>query len=310
MPQNNVIQAYLFATMEEMGTNLIKLLISFFFIFPLLAEELVMIKAVSVTGKSFAVSRGSDDGIGLGQTSLFSSTDASFKAKAVAVDKNYSLWQVFDLKAKVPFEKGEYVHFSNSLENIWSQLPKTAFTPRKELGFESKSFWITRGHYTYAISESISDTSSDQYAGRSGIQLEALYGYQFAVEWELAGGIRYDRETSTLQNPSLTIPTTRMMIVGEGTYHFYYFPASDNNLYLSIGAAFGLSNTTISDVDISGTAVAVPVMKLGMIYRPSTTYTWIFEGSFESISSDESFSDGGSISTSVTNTKFGAGLRF
>jgi hypothetical protein len=281
-----------------------------FFQAALFAEELIIIKAVSSSGRSFAISRGSDQGIGLGQTSLFSSEEASFKAKAVSVDKNYSLWQVSDNKAKVPFEKDEFVHFSNSLENIWTQLPKTAFLAKKELGFKEHNVWIVRLNYSYAITESISDTSSDQYDVRSGFQLEALYGRRFDIDWEIAGGFRYDRETTTLQNPSFTIPTTRMMAVAEGTYHFYRFPASNNSMYFSLGAAYGISNTSISDTTISGTSFAIPVLKVGMIYKNNSRYTWIFEGSFESINSEESFTDGTNVSTSVTNTKFGVGMRF
>lgn len=289
---------------------MISLLFLTLFTSNILAEDLVIIKAVSKTGRSFAIAKGSVEGIGIGQTSLFSSAEASFKAKAISVDKNYSLWQVTDEKASVPFDKNEFVHFSNSLENIWTQLPRAAFIPKSQLGFKAHNIWIARASYTYAIAESISDTNSDQYDVRSGLQFEALFGRRFDIDWEIAGGFRYDRETSTLQNPNLQIPTTRMMAVLEGTYHFYRIPASENSLYLSVGMAYGVSNTTIDDITITGTALVIPVLKLGLIYQNESRYTWVFEGSFESVSSEESFTDQTNVTTNVTNTKFGVGLRF
>ena len=273
-------------------------------------DELVIIQATSTTGKSFLVRKGAGDGISIGQESLFSTKNASFTAVCKEVNRFFSMWTIKDKRGQVPFAKGDYVTYTNNVESIWAELPKLQLAPKEELVFKESFEWIVRGNYSYAMSESVSDTSENKTSDRLGYQLEILYANKFAIHYEWAAGVRFDRENATLTSPVLDVPTTRYMITGEFLYHFDKLRKSKNNLYAGIGFAYGLSETTVDEAISSGTTFIAPIVKVGYINHISLDYSLVFEGSIESIAQKEAFEDTTEQTTNIVSSKFSVGVRF
>jgi hypothetical protein len=272
-------------------------------------EELVMIQAVSASYKSFAIRKGATDGVVIGQESLFTNKNVSFAATAKAVNRYFSVWEVVDKRGTIPFDKGDFVSFNSTLEQVFAQIPKLRQDTR-DLAFRPFSSWVARGSYTATLSEAVSEASTEQAAGRSGFNAEMLFARRFHRYWEFMVGGRIDRETAQLSEPALDIPTQRTMLAGELLYHFPALKNSDDNVYVGIGMAWGRSQTTIDETVSVGSALVLPAAKIGYQYALSDGKKLLFEGVLEAISSEESFEDTTAQSTSVVNSKFSIGLRF
>ncbi len=273
-------------------------------------DEVVLIQAVSTTGKTFIIRRGAEEGVSFGQESLFSTKNSSFTARAIEVNRNLSLWKLKDKRGAVPFGKGDYVTYTNNIENVWTEIPKIQLAPKEELVFKESGSWIIQGSYTLAMSESVSETEVSKTENRVGYQFEFLYARRFAVHWEWAAGFRFDRENATIQNPALDVPTNRYLATGQITYHFENLSNSDDNIYLSIAAGYGLSNTTIDEAVSTGTTMALPIVKLGYISVVSPKYSLFYELAAESVAQTESFTDTSEQTTNIVNTKASIGVRF
>ena len=273
-------------------------------------EEVLIIQAVATNGRTFAVRRGFRDGVSPGQESLFTSGDASFRAIAKVVNRHFSMWEIKGRRGGVTFKKGDFVTFTNNIENVLVEVPKYLFKPKKEITFRPSNSWILKGHYSYAMSESVSETDSDRYSARTGFQFEGLFARKFYANWEWAVGVRFDRENATLESPQIDVPTQRSMGVAEIYYHFDRFNYSKNNAYMGIGLAYGFSNTTVDEAVSAGTSLVLPSVKVGYINRINPSYSFVLEASFEAISTSEAFADTEDQNTSILNSKLGIGIRF
>lgn len=273
-------------------------------------DELLPIQAVSNSGKTFVVRKGAEDGVAVGQQSLFSTKNTSFTAVVIEVNRFFSLWRLKDNRGAVPFSKGDFVTYTNNIENVWTEIPKLQMAPKEELVFKEKSFWNLRGNYSLAMSESVSDTDTDKTQNRIGYQLEVVYSRHFTVHWEWGVGIRLDRENTTIQEPALDIPSNRYMLAGELLYHFEKFKQNDDNVYLGVALAYGLSNTTIDESVSTGTTLVLPIVKVGYINRLASRYSIVFELAFESLAQTESFADTDEQTTNIINSKASIGVRF
>lgn len=273
-------------------------------------DEIVLIQAVSSSQKTFAIRKGHYDGIDKGQDSLFTNKNSSFAATAIEVNRHFSVWEIKDKRGQVPFQKGDFITYTNSIENVWTEIPKLHLKPTDELAFKAQKLWVIQGNYSTAFSESVSETDSNRYTGRTGIQFEAYYAKQYDLHWEYQVGFRFDRENSSLSEPQIDVPTQRNMIAANLLYHFEKFKRSDDNAYLGIGLAYGLSNTTVDETVSTGTAYALPILKVGYLNRVADDYSLTFELVIESISSNESFTDTPAQQTNIVNSKFGIGVRF
>jgi len=273
-------------------------------------DELLLIQAVSTSGKTFVIRKGAEEGVSIGQESLFSTKNASFTAVVKEVNRFFSLWQLKDNRGAVPFAKGNYVTYTNNIENVWTELPKLHAAPKEELIFRQKFGWLVRGNYSLAVSESVSETDDQKTADRIGFQFEGFFTNRFAVHWEWAVGLRFDRENATLNEPALDVPTSRYMLAAEFLYHFSPSRGSDNNLYVGAGVAYGISNTTIDDSVSTGTTLVLPSIKAGYINRITNNYALVFEGSVEALAQSESFEDTEAQTTNIVNSKFSVGVRF
>ncbi len=286
-------------------------ILSFFHMKDLHADdELIPIQAVSTSGKTFVVRKGAEDGVAIGQQSLFSTKNTSFTAVVIEVNRFFSLWRLKDNRGAVPFSKGDFVTYTNNIENVWTEIPKLQMAPKEELVFKEKSHWTLRGNYSLAMSESVSDTDTEKTQDRIGYQIEAIYSRHFTVHWEWGVGVRLDRENTTIQDPALDIPTNRYMLTGEILYHFPAFKKSDDSTYLGIALAYGLSNTSIDESVSTGTTIALPIVKLGYINRLAARYSLVFELAFEALAQTESFADTAEQTTNIINSKASIGIRF
>ena len=90
-------------------------------------EEVLIIQAVSADKKSFMVRKGEIDGVIRGQESIFTTQEFSVAARPVEVTREHSLWAVSDPRARVPFQIGEVVHYTNEVNNIYSDIPAVRF---------------------------------------------------------------------------------------------------------------------------------------------------------------------------------------
>lgn len=273
------------------------------------ADELVIIKAVSSSRKRFVIQKGGIDGISRGQSSVFSNKSATIAARAIEVTHTFSMWQVEDARANFPFDKNDFVAFNNSLETMILEIPKLK-EDTTDLIYKEEKNWVIRGSYALAMSESVSETDADSFAGRTSFQFEGLYAYKWGPQWEAMGGIRIDRDNATQKEPELDVPTQRMMIAAEVLYHFDPFRGSEDNIYIGTGFAYGRSQTTIEDTVSVGTAAVMPIIKLGYLNKLESGSSLLLEVVTESISSSEAFEDTESQNTNIVNGKFSIGYKF
>jgi hypothetical protein len=252
---------------------------------------------------------GSRDGIQKGQESLFSTEYISLAARAINVSRNFSLWKLSDKFARIPFVKEEFIVFTNNVINIQNEVPFIR-ERLKATVFEPKSYFKFKAFFTETIAESLSDTDEKINATRRGYHLEAVYEKDWGRTLSWGAGIRFDREIQTLQDPALEIPTTRLLGVGEINYNFPRFIDSKNNIYASVGFGYGLDKSIVDEREATGTAWAIPVIKLGLQTNELDKMNYLFEVVFETIFVEETFPDGQKQSTNQTNAKVGIGLKF
>lgn len=273
------------------------------------ADELVVVKAVSSSRKRFVIQKGGIDGVSKGQVSVFSNKYATVAAKATEVTHTYSMWEVQDSRANFPFDKDDFIAYSNSIETMILEIPKLKEDSR-ELIFRTENKWLLRGSYAFGLSQSVSETDSEKITNRTSFQFEGLYSYKWGPHWEMLGGLRIDRDNATQSEPELDIPTQRTMIAGEVLYHFDYIRGSEDNVYVGTGLAYGKSQTTIEDTISAGTALVAPIIKIGYQKKLESGSSLLFEAVTESIATTEAFTDSEPQSTNVVNAKISVGYKF
>jgi len=272
-------------------------------------EKITVINSVSLEERTFVISLGAKDGIQKGQESLFSTEYISLAARATNVSRNFSLWKLSDKFARVPFVKEEFVVFSNNVVNIQNEVPLIR-ERLKATVFRPQEYFKFKGYFTETIAESLSDTDEEINATRRGYHLEAIFEKDWGSTLSWGAGIRFDREIQTLQDPALEIPTTRWLAIGEINYNFPRFIDSKNNIYASAGFGFGLDKSVVDEREATGTAWAIPVIKLGIQTNEKDQLKYLFEFVFETIFVEEVFPDGQKQSTNQTNAKVGIGVKF
>lgn len=281
-------------------------------------EELMVVQTVSKDRRSFIMAKGVKDGVLRGQEIIYANENVSILCKAVEVNRNYSLWVPVDKNINVPFNKEEIISYnSHAYGNVALDIVGDInnLTPAVNYDIEYKKFresnnFSLKASLDQGLSQSSSDVSADKNSKRSGYTLSAEYNFRFLSEFEMSAGGRLDNEVYRLSNPQLDIPTTRAMATVAATYHLMSFSKNKNNFYLSLAAGLGKSTTTINSVKSSGAVVLLPEARFGFLVPLSPSLAMIFEASIESISANESFSNGTSQVTNMLNTKFAVGLRF
>lgn len=272
-------------------------------------DKLVVIQAVSTSKKTFVIRKGFIDGIAIGQESLFTVRNAGVVATATEVNRSMSIWEVNDKRGGVAFEKGEYVTFTNSIENLILELPKLEKFADRSLQFKSKNYWLVRGNLTYAVSDNVSSLESESQSTRSGYQIEGLYLLNFQPQWELGMGLRFDSEVQKITEPVLDVPTTRLLGVAEMSYLFNQDETDKSYFYIGAGIGYGITATQVDDATSTGTAFILPVAKFGFSKFIGGSKWMLIEAAIESIGQKESFADGVEQTTTVVNSKISIGIK-
>lgn len=282
-------------------------------------EELMIIQSVSSSKKTFVIRKGKSEGVLINQESLFTSDKFSLSARVIEVTRDYSLWQLSDLRATVPFQKGETVNYTNTIENLYTEIPLLRYDP-KELAKEAREknkiaelrpeHWLIRGNLSYTLAESVTDIAGDLESSRSGVNLEAQYLWSLTPKMSIAAGLRYDQENTSITEPNLDIPTTRVFVTGDYIYHFDYIGESRDHLYMAIGIGLGQSSTDVDGTISSGLATLLPSVRLGYQLALSNGISMVIESVAEAISANESFEDGTTQRTNLVNAKLAIGLKF
>ena len=279
------------------------------FIFGLSEDRLVIVQSVSSSGQTFAIRRGAIDGIAPGQESLFTNKSMSFKAKSIESNRHYSVWKVSDPRINVPFDKGEMITFTNSLENMWSYLPELFKNPEKKT-FTQKQAWQLSSTYSYGLNETTSDVASDSTSSRAGFQFSAAYTKHFLAMWEWQLGVRYDRDRSIINETEINVISQRYLLTAGLIYYFDSAAYKSTHFYAGLDVAFGLSSTNVDESTSTGTAYILPVAKVGFLNHISVDYSLFVEAGFEAVSQTEQFIDEDTQKTNITNTKVTFGIKF
>jgi hypothetical protein len=281
-------------------------------------EELVVIQTVSVDQKSFVISKGIKDGIIQGQELIFANENVSLVCKAVEVNRNYSYWYPVNDNMTVPFLREEIVsaisHIYGSIElNLLAHQGDliTTMEHEKEIKeFRRLNHFSLRGSIGLGITQSSSSVSTEQNSRRLAYDVALEYDKRLQPEYEIGVGMRVDNDIYRLSDPTLDIPTTRVMAIAVATYHFINWSHDKNNAYISLVGGIGYSKTVVNETVSSGTATILPQVRLGYIMPFSKTSAMIFEASMESISSSEQFSDTTKQTAGYFNVKGTIGIAF
>ncbi|WP_412469441.1 MULTISPECIES: hypothetical protein [unclassified Halobacteriovorax] len=287
-----------------------------------LNTNLIVIQNIANDGMSFVIRKGRVDNIVKGQVSLFSSKKISFTARAISITKEYSQWIVTDNNMRVPFEKGQIVTVNYSPERVWLEIPKILgdakykqMLAEEEMSLREKQFqrYDNRFEFFYGKNQGLSESTSSSINNdgtRTGDTFQFNYAIPINQTFQTIIGFRYDLDLLTLLNPNVEQETKRMMgtaalkisFNNSWSYRFSYF--------ISLGAGFGRSETSIQDTVRVGSAMLLPSVSLGLEYKVSTSQSLIFKANFDAIQTDEEFADGFQQSTDQTMFGLSVGYAF
>lgn len=270
---------------------------------------MVIVKTVSSDKKTFVIRRGKKDGIGVGQESLFSTMKVSLAARAVEVNREFSLWKILEENFSVPFEKEQIVNYISSVESVEVQIPEVR-KRKAEFFFEPKRFWYLRSGVSRTINQNLSNADKGTDKVRQGMQFDALLSYNWTPGWEIGIGGRFDIEEEIIEQGNLSLPSNRYFIMAEMIYHLDYFSGKKSNFYLSGALGIGRSQTQVDTKISSGTSYISPAVRLGWQKRIYNRWWLVAEGLIESVSSEETFSDGVTQESNFTNIKGMIGIKF
>lgn len=280
-------------------------------------EVLLVIKSVSKSKDSFAIRRGYKDGIKQGQISLFSTDKASFSARVSSISRYYSTWKLQEEEAKIPFKKGQIVNYTNSIERIWTRVGMLKFlAQKKEVEFKrlkkSKHFdrFIISGSFSNALSDNVKEIEDYEPLQRQAFTIEASYLRKISPLLEVGGGVRFDQETATKDDPQFSIPTTRYLVQAFLIRNFEMNAITHNQLYIGTGFGFGKSTSNVLEDIKTGTSYLFPTFKFGRKFSTLATYSVFAEVNLEYINSIEAFEDGEAQTTRVLAARFAFGIAF
>ena len=296
------------------------LIFSFLLCASALADELVVVKAISDSRQSFVIGKGFEEGIRVGQKRIFTTDKVSLVARATEVKNTLSLWEIDEKKGTVPFGHEEVVVITSSTEAIWTDINRVKENLKNEvnqktLSVSDRSAYVLKGSMSRGLAESSDGTATNIQTTRSGFHLEGLYSKElegrYASKFELSAGLRYDKDSTTMTSDTqFTILTTRLFVIGELTYNFDSSEKLGGNFYATLGGGYGRSSSTLDSTTSAGAAFVLPSVKVGFCsYFES--YQVLFEAGLEAISAKESFTDiEDTQKTTLISSKLGLGIRF
>lgn len=272
------------------------------------AFELLVIQGISRSGQTFITRVGKKDGVFVGKRSTFTAENVSIIAKAISVSREFTQWEIENNFTAVPFRKGQIVTYYNTTEYLWALAPESIKSKliKSNLWSPRKSFAI-HSAFVRGVSESVSGVESESVE-RGGLQLEAYLETEFDRNFALGYGLRYTNEVINVGEASLS--TTRFLGILEGRYYFsplkFFFGARPS---FGLGVAYGQSFTDATGLTSAGTAIILPITKIGF-HLPLTKVTeFSFETAFESLEVTEKFETGDKQVTNVNNFKIGIAVK-
>lgn len=280
-------------------------------------EELTVIQTVSKNRRSFVVAKGIKDGVVKGQEIIFANDNVSIVCKASEVSRGFSLWVPVDRAITIPFNKEDIVSSNSTVYgNVALEIVTDPnLTPSINYNEVYKKFrtlnnFTIKASYNKGLNQSSSSVSNEKNNSRAGYNFAVDYNYRFLPEFEMSVGARIDNEVYRIEEPELDIPTSRVLGTIAATYHFVNFSDNERNFYLTVAAGLGRSETTIDGEKTSGAVTLLPEARVGYLMPFTKSMALIFEGSVESLSATETFSDGTEQTTNILNMKASIGLRF
>lgn len=284
-------------------------LLILFFSWSVFAEELVVIRAISSTKKSFILPLGTQHGVSLGQESLFTTENISAIATAKEVTRNESLWELNDKDAMVPFKIDQFVSFSNNLESLLHEIPLIKYK-EKEVVYLGKDTWFFRIGYYGTLSETISSVNANQILSSTGFSIDGMYLMDVTKKINVGVGIRYDSDYSQTSEPQLAVPTNRLLAEGEIQYKFDNFSGTNNYFYGTLDLGIGMANSNISGTTSSGLALLLPGIRFGVNFSLSQKNSMVVELALENLIASQSFPNGVVQDTSELDLKLSLGFKF
>lgn len=280
-------------------------------------EELTVVQTVSKNRRSFVIAKGIKDGIIRGQEIVFANDNVSIVCRASEVNRDFSLWVPIDQKITIPFNKEDIVSSNSTVYgNVALEVVgDTGLAPKDNpvevyKKFRTMNNFSLSASYNKGLAQSSSSVDEEKNSSRTGYNFAAQYHYRFMPEFEMSAGARIDNEVYRIEDPELDIPTSRILATLGATYHFVNFTSSKNNLYLTLAAGIGRSETTVDGEKISGIVTLLPEARVGFLMPLSSGLAMVLEGSVESLSSTETFSDGSDQTTNILNMRASIGIRF
>ncbi|MFA7613132.1 MAG: hypothetical protein WCY48_02775 [Candidatus Caldatribacteriota bacterium] len=272
------------------------------------AYELVIIQAVSNTGKTFITRNGKRQGVQPGHTATFTAENVSILARAKTVTGNFTHWELVNPALNMPFTKGEIVTLYPAKEYLWALAPEKVREQyiRTQIPPQRKSF-VFKGTFGRGISESVSDAPANA-ATRGMIGAEMYYEKDLGRHFAFDIGLRFDREAINYETSSFI--TNRSMLVADLLYYFRmleeYIPGK---FYVALGVGVGYSSTEVETLKQSGSVAMLPGFKLGISYPFNYDWEFLIDAGVESLQTNEKQESGDSQTTTQTNFKSTIGLR-
>ncbi len=284
----------------------------------LASDELAIIQTVSNSKKTFVIQKGLKEGVSKGQEIVFSTESVSINCKAVEVNREYSLWRPLNQEVLIPFKKNDIVNLNSHLggsvgidviSSADAKLPPPS--PEEILRrMRNLNSIALRFSYGGALAQNTSSISPEKNSKKVGWDVGADYNFRFHPTLEGLFGFRFDSEIYRTSSPELDIPTNRSFLVAGFTYHLTEFSDNANNYYISLIGGIGRSSTTVSEEVASGMALMLPQVRLGYLMAVGSASSLAIEGSVESISTKETFTDQSEQNSDVINIKISGAWRF
>ena len=281
------------------------------------ADQLVFIKTVSTSKKSFVINRGRLDEVRKDQLRAFSSPYASVIARSIEVGPQTSLWKVEDTRLGVPFKKGDLVNISTQTQALWANMLEVE---QQRMDLERKlriaklqqPRWLIRGAYIYNFSATTSQVAPGERSIRQGLHGEILVANWWDLEpLSFSYGLRVDEEKENIRNVKVAMSTWRILLAGEVAYYFSYDLGILHDFYWAAGLAAGISNTRLLDLASKlGPTVVLPILRAGTTFNVQDKYFFDVDVAVENLIAFETFTNRTKQKSNFLNAKVGLGFRF
>ncbi|MFZ4714325.1 MAG: hypothetical protein ACOYL6_11450 [Bacteriovoracaceae bacterium] len=289
-----------------------KFFLFIFLVLPTLAwsYEEVFIQAVSQENKTFVTRNGRDKGIIPGKKATFITDNVAVVAKAKTVTREYTLWELDNEHANVPFLRGQIVTYQDAQEYAWTLMPIEKEMKLKRIYLKDPQWSaVVMGGYSRGISESTSGVNANAISSsRNGFAMETHVDYDITPQLELGAGFRYENEVIVTSQANLV--TQRYLGLANIKY---LFPVLTNfyNTQLYGGLSFGLgkSQTSTSDFTQAGVVRLLPSYRMGIKLPVTDEYWFLAEGSLDSLTTTELLENNDKQTTNQTIGKFLVGIK-